>query len=374
MRAWAIVLPILGVFLIGCSGRRPPEPAVQRGVKAPQAATIVVAEPSPAGDRLALGLYPGSGASLRHFRRAQSPASIWLLDLRTGAAAQLPSRTAGLGRSPMWSVQGSYESLFWRPGGGALAFASAESIEVFDLARGSTHLISLEGLLCGRPVWSLDGRRLLFEARGLAEAREASRLYSAPADSSAPPRPETDGPTNDLWVLQVHCSRSSARSAASAVTPRQHVLDQIGEAVARACSPDRQRLAYSGRGDARDTASLTIVDRSLTPLVLRQDLEAPARTLVWSPDSRQLLARNSSGETYLLDPDRKAFVLADDPVIAGKEPVGWVQWNGKWQIAFIDETWKRLVITAKIGAPVYTLVTLNEDGSPVLVLPIPKEK
>jgi hypothetical protein len=383
MRGWLALLPALGVMLGGCARERaaPARPAAP-GPQPPQA-SIVFASPSPAGDQVVIGTLsgrlpmrgPGGGS-------AWPPDALWLIGLRTGQARQLPRELISMSWSLARAVHGS--ELTWRPDGGALAAVTSEQrIAVFDCAGEAARVVSPEDMRCRRPVWSPDGKRLLVEANAEEGTPLRARtggtpappgLYFLSADGRVPPRFEGAG-RSDLWYWNADIARQlggpRAPSAASA-TSEQRVRDQIDRASVRACSPDRQLLAYGGR--ARRYGSLiAVVDRSLTPLLVCDSLEAPADLLLWSPDGTKLLSRTSRQQTYLLDVTARTAAPVDDPMLADREPVGWVRWNGKWQLAFIDETWKRLVITEKIGAPVYTLVTTKEDATPVLALPIPKE-
>jgi hypothetical protein len=383
MRGWLALLPALGVMLGGCA-RESAAPALPAapGPQPPQA-SIVFASPSPAGDQVVIGTLsgrlpmrgPGGGS-------AWPPDALWLIGLRTGQARQLPPELISMSWGLARAVHGS--ELTWRPDGGAVAAVTSEQrIAVFDCAGEAARVISPEDMRCRRPAWSPDGKRLLVEANTedgtpfrsrTAGASARPGLYSLPADGRVPPRFEGAG-RSDLWYWNADIARQTrqprARSAASA-TPGQRVLDQIRRANVRAYSPDRQYLAYSGTV-GRYAAVIAVVDRSLTPLLVCDNLDAPAGLLLWSPDGTKLLGRTSRRQTHLLDLTARTAALVDDPVLSDREPVGWVRWNGKWQLAFIDETWKRLVITEKIGAPVYTLVTTKQDATPVLALPVPKE-
>lgn len=411
MRAWLLTLPGLTVLLAGC-GRTTPRAATPARPRAqsPRPAHIVFAQPSPTGDALAVGTLsgarPAEGGTGGEAAEARPLDALWLVDLRTGRVRDLPTDLLFLPYA---------RRLSWRPDGGAVAAATpAGRIEVYDFASSARRVVSPEGMYCAGPAWSPDGKRLVVTAttrfyrrpapgegsvsgsRGgwpgetyrrethVLDTRTGTQwefdagsmsLYSMPADGSGRPRLEGDAPGGRVWYWNAELARllsSGAGGRDSAA--RQRVLGRMRSAQALALAPDCSGLAYSMWDDPSGGAALVVLDRSLAPVVEHRGLKAPANWMVWSPDGATLLASNRAGEACLLDMATKGVAAVDEPVLSGKEPVGWVQWKGKRQLALIDEASARVVVTERVGAPVYTLVTLNEDGTPALALPIPKEK
>jgi dipeptidyl aminopeptidase/acylaminoacyl peptidase len=404
MRVWPLTLPGLAVVLAGCGRSAPAARGAQPRAQGLRTAHIVFAQPSPTGDALAVGtLSRGQPIVTGQNRGVVRLDALWLVDLRTGTRRRLPT-------DPL--PEPSVSRLLWRPDGGALAWATpAGRIEVYDLAAGASRVVSPHDMYCSGPAWSPDGKRLVFLATTAfyqrpkpggpnagdsqgpppAEAYRrpvtaidahdraiwefdagAMRVYSMPADGSARPRLEGDAPGRERWHWNVALARLLPSSADQGDPARRRALRRVSSAHSLALSPDGASLAYSA-WDVPGGAAAVVLDRSLAPIVQRRGLEAPLDRLVWSPDSTKLLASNEAGQLYLLDRAAKEVSVVDDPVLSAKKPVGWIQWKGKWQLALIDEGWTRVVMTEKIGAPIYTLMTLNEDGSPVLALPVLKE-
>jgi hypothetical protein len=399
MRGRLLILPGLTALLAGC-GRTAPGAAPALHPQNPLPVHIIFAQPSPTGGTLAIGTlsHGQPPAAIGQARGVGRLGALWLVDLRTARLRQLPTDLL---------PEPSLFHLTWRPDGGALAWATpAGRLEVYDLAVGASRVISPQGMYCSGPAWPADGKRLLFLATtafhqlpklGALKAGEsqepppsetygrpvstmdardktrwefdagAMRVYSLPADGSARPRLEGDAPGRERWYRNVALARLLPSPEGARDPARQRALTRVSSAHLLALSPDGASLACSEWDEAPGGAAVVVLDRSLASIVQCRGLEAPADRLVWSPDGTKLLASNEAGQMYRLDRMTKEVSVVDDPALCEKRPVGWVQWKGTRQLALIDEAWTRVVVTERVGAPVYTLVTLNEDGRPVLV-------
>jgi hypothetical protein len=205
------------------------------------------------------------------------------------------------------------------------------------------------------------------------ERHEVS-LYVMPASGSAPPRPQVAGlgPSTRWWWsadgrrLRYLAERDGAATRLGAGSIAEAVRrEEVRLANAMAWSPDHTAGLDRSRRCGEEACSGG--GCLFTPLMEWRDAERRRRNCGGRSDGTQVIARNAPGRPPPR-PRAQTGAVVDDPVAADKQPAGWIRWNGKQQLVFIDEQWKRLVVMESVRGPAYTLVTLGEDGSPSLVL------
>jgi dipeptidyl aminopeptidase/acylaminoacyl peptidase len=155
-------------------------------------------------------------------------ASVWTLDLVSGALQRLSEETLGAG-GPAWSPNGAQIAFIAGPRrhgvGHTDLYVSAVNqhepgqrlLSADFMADCSDSCIDDQRSSHGSPhlTWSADSRDILL----LASARGATHVYSAPADGSGEPRPLTSGAIHIYSFSTDHATRALALAISTPTIP-----------------------------------------------------------------------------------------------------------------------------------------------------------
>ena len=125
------------------------------------------------------GVLAPDGKSLAFVSNRTGQADIWILSLETGALRNLTQHPAGDFR-PAWSPDGRTIAFSSDRASRApkFTFVTIHSVDVYTIRVDGTGLLRItsEGAFAGSPIWSLDGRSLLYYA---ASTDEVQKIGSA---------------------------------------------------------------------------------------------------------------------------------------------------------------------------------------------------
>jgi Tol biopolymer transport system component len=195
---------------------------------------------------------------------------------------------------PATAEQGLYRAIALSPDGSRAAVEKSPDLWLYDFQRGTRTRMTFQGDAhghAGSPVWSRDGKRLIFAS----DAGGDFDIYSRPADGSQPPEvllkrpyhqyPDSMGPDGtlafaeshpvtgeDVWLLSPSGQASPFRAL-----PYYDSNPRL--------SPDGRWIAYdSDESGRREIYVESFPDRSKRVAVSTSGGIVP----VWSHDSRQL--------------------------------------------------------------------------------------
>ena len=244
------------------------------------------------------------------------------------------------GLEPVDVPLGTYEQLSLSPGGRRVAIMSNFELFIHDLDRGSRIPLVPELTQDGdqqRPVWSVDGTRVIF-----ASNHDGSwRLYSKAASGAGEVEPLLDGrfdlyPTaaladgtifyeenndisSDLWYLP------------PGGAPEPWLTTAAEERQARP-SPSERTMAYVTEVSARLEVSIQSIDRSSDPVLVST---AGGTSPQWSPSGDHLYFRN--GHRMMVTE------VSTEPVLQATVPR--VVFEGGWELSDLtvfQERWDLL--------------------------------
>ena len=238
--------------------------------------------------------------------------ALWLLDTQTRETRPLTGSNAG-----------THESAVWSPDSARVAFvsnranASEKQLYLLDMRGGEAHrLTDLRGSV-SEPVWTPDGRALLF-------------LYDGTLDPTAPPVPdpivEDENPRfNRVWSYEL------ASGNLRPLTPESHHIHEYALsldgrllAVVASTHPNPWQGWYS--------AQLYTLDVAAGALHAVCSLSQQIGRLTWSPDSQQVAyvsgtmsdEGNVAGDVYVVPGDGGT----PRPLTPGIDhSITWIDWR-----------------------------------------------
>ncbi len=208
------------------------------------------------------------------------------------------------------------------PDGGRIAYTRNSHIWIYDLDRGTNRQLSDEGTDHHNPIWSPDGREVVFTS---ARGGEAD-LYIQPADGSEPARLVGGRPSisdyatqwlEDGTIIFDGLAPSDIYTIdASGDAPPEALLEADWSESAPRVSPDRRWMAYSSSEDGGRSQLFVRrwPDLSDRTQVTSGDvgISGGDNGLVWSLDSRTVYFRREGRLwTATLTSDAPAFQVED---------------------------------------------------------------
>ncbi len=300
---------------------------------------------------------------------------------RTGTVVYLSGKSMAENASFAWQdASGRKEALFSgtflrtpriSPDGKRLAFSSIDGISVYDFARGAaTRLTATATGASGNPVWTLDGKHLIYtnSERGITWARsdgsgEPQVLFKAAKGPAVPESlspdgkflafhqaPDGTGTRRQIWILPIDAGDPDHPKAG---VPELFLATAKGSAIEPRFSPDGRWLAYSsnesgtfqifvrpfspgtkgggqahisteaGRSPQWSSTAKEIFYLSadglimVAPYTVNGESFEPGKPRQWS-DARVATATPLPNNTYDLAPDGKRFVVIPAPVTAAR--------------------------------------------------------
>jgi len=303
----------------------------------------------------------------------EAAAGLWLISVENGHRRRLTTPPAG--------VTGDFAPAF-SPDGRRLAFVRAKSFAVRDLyvlpvthefaPRAEPTRLTFEGRQIEGPVWTPDGRELVFSSGGHYGTRKLERIAVDPAahgqgtdarfiaagEQAATLSISRGGRLvyareirdTNIWKAEISELSASREATAKPVRVVSSTLDEGSPDY----SPDSKKIAFASTRSGVEEIWVANADGS-NPVQLTSMGGPPTSNPRWSPDGQTILfssRREGSSDLYLIDPGTGAWRrLTADP--ANESEARWSR-DGKWIYFGSDKTGRNEIwkMPATGGSPV----------------------